>query len=186
MLKPDFPLRTERLELRPFTTDDSDDAHVYMSDPAVVRFLYWQVRDHDEVRAFLAERAQHGSLEREGDRLYLAVVLPATGQMIGEVMLHWISQEHRQGEIGFVVSPGFQGHGYAAEAARVALSLGFDQLGLHRIIGRCDALNTPSAALMARLGMRREAHLIHEEFFKGYWSDTFIYAMLDEEWRAGS
>jgi RimJ/RimL family protein N-acetyltransferase len=32
--------------------------------------------------------------------------------------------------------------------------------------------------------MRREAHLVHNEMFKGEWGDEFIYAMLDHEWRA--
>lgn len=184
MPKLEFPIRTERLELRPFSVDDLDDASVYMSDPDVVRYLYWQVRDRDEVRAFLAERALQGVLEREGDRLYLALVLPSTGQVIGEVMLYWTSAEHQQGELGYTLNPRFQGQGYAREGALAALEIGFDLLGLHRIVGKCDALNTASASLMARLGMRREAHFIHDEFFKGAWGDTFVYAMRDEEWSA--
>jgi RimJ/RimL family protein N-acetyltransferase len=183
VLKLQYPLHTDRLELRPFSVDDLDDAYRYMSDPTVVRYLYWQVRDRAEVRAFLAERALQGVLEREGDRLFLALVLPLTGQVIGEIMLYWSSREHRQGEIGFVLSQDFHGKGYAHEAALLALELGFDLLGLHRIMGRCDADNVGSAALMERLGMRREAHLIHDEFFKGDWSDTLIYAMLDGEWK---
>ncbi len=62
------------------------------------------------------------------------------------------------------------------------LRLGFDDLGLHRIIGRCDARNTASARLMERLGMRREAHFRENEWFKGEWGDELIYAMLDREW----
>jgi len=30
--------------------------------------------------------------------------------------------------------------------------------------------------------MRREAHLIHNELFKGEWSDELIYAILQNEW----
>jgi RimJ/RimL family protein N-acetyltransferase len=183
VLKLDYPLHTDRLELRPFSVDDLEDAYVYMSDPAVVRYLYWQVRDRDEVRAFLTDRALQGALEREGDRLTLALVLPLTGQVVGEVMLSWTSRENRQGEIGFVLNPAFQGNGYAREAALVVLALGFDKLGLHRIVGRCDALNVTSAGLMERLGMRREAHFIHDEIFKGEWGDVLVYAMLEDEWK---
>jgi RimJ/RimL family protein N-acetyltransferase len=35
---------------------------------------------------------------------------------------------------------------------------------------------------MARLGMRREAHFIHNEIFKGEWGDELVYAMLQDEW----
>src|SRR5262249_17856236 len=53
-------LRTERLVLRPFQPDaDLDDAYAYMSDPAVIRYLYWEVRTREQVRAFLAERGSH-------------------------------------------------------------------------------------------------------------------------------
>jgi len=62
------------------------------------------------------------------------------------------------------------------------LRLGFDELGLHRIIGRCDARNTASARLMERLGMRQEAHFRENERFKGEWGDELIYAMLAREW----
>jgi RimJ/RimL family protein N-acetyltransferase len=59
-------------------------------------------------------------------------------------------------------------------------------LGLHRVIGRCDALNAPSARLLERLGMRREAHFVHNEIFKGRWGDEYVYAILDHEWRSRS
>ena len=32
--------------------------------------------------------------------------------------------------------------------------------------------------------MRREAHLIHDEIFKGEWGEQLVYAMLDHEWKA--
>jgi RimJ/RimL family protein N-acetyltransferase len=37
---------------------------------------------------------------------------------------------------------------------------------------------------MERLGMRREAHLVENEYVKGEWTDELIYAMLDREWQA--
>ena len=43
MLRPTYPIRTRRLVLRPFTRDDLDAVHAYHSDPAVVRYLYWEV-----------------------------------------------------------------------------------------------------------------------------------------------
>ena len=78
--------------------------------------------------------------------------------------------------------PAYQGKGLATEAAEVVLGLGFDRLGLHRMIGRCDALNLPSARVMERLGMRREAHFIQNIWFKGKWGDEYLYAMLQDEW----
>jgi RimJ/RimL family protein N-acetyltransferase len=184
VLRPHYPLVTERLELRPLRLDDLDDLLVYHSRPDVTRYLYWQPRDRPQMLEALRQRMRMSSLTREGDRLVLGVALRTTGTVIGEVNLVWVSEQHRQGEIGFVFNPDYHGRGLAGEAARVMLRLGFADLGLHRIVGHCDARNAPSARLMQRLGMRREAHLVHNEIFKGEWGDEFIYAMLDHEWRA--
>jgi RimJ/RimL family protein N-acetyltransferase len=100
------------------------------------------------------------------------------------VVLFWRSREHRGGEIGYVLNPDFAGHGYATEAAHALLRLGFDDLGLHRIIARLDERNEPSARVARRLGMRQEARLVHNELFKGEWSTELDYAMLADEWPA--
>ena len=49
---------------------------------------------------------------------------------------------------------------------------------------RLDADNHSSARLAARLGMRQEAHLVQNEWFKGRWSDELGFAILEDEWRA--
>ena len=100
------------------------------------------------------------------------------------MVLFWHSRLHGGGEIGYVLHPDFTGHGYATEAANAMLRLGFDELGLHRIIARIDERNTASADVARRLGMRQEAHLVHNEFFKGEWSSELDFAMLADEWRS--
>ena len=62
------------------------------------------------------------------------------------------------------------------------LHLAFDDLGLHRVFARVDARNTASARLAARLGMRQEAHLVENEWFKGEWTDELDFALLSREW----
>jgi RimJ/RimL family protein N-acetyltransferase len=184
MLRPEYPLRTARLTLRPFSPGDLDDLFDIQSRPEVARFLYWEARDAGQVREALDVKTRESVLDEEGKRLSLAVVLPQRGTVIGEVMLGWLSREHRQGEVGFVLHPDHQGRGYATEAAGVMLRLGFADLGLHRIIGRCDVQNLASARVLERLGMRREAHFIHDQIFKGEWGEELVYAMLDHEWKA--
>ena len=124
------------------------------------------------------------ALEAEGDRLVLAIERRWDGRVLGEVNLVWRSVEHRQGEMGFVLHPDAQGHGYAREAATRLLDLAFDGLGLHRVFGSTDGRNDASAALMRRLGMREEAHFVHNEVFKGEWGDEVVFAILEDEWRA--
>jgi len=183
MLRPDYPVATERLHLRPFAPEDLDALAAIFGDPDVVRYLYFDVRDRDELRGVLAEKQQRAVLVKEGDALNLAAVLRDTGELVGDMTLFWRSQEHRQGEVGYIFNPVHAGRGYATEATRAMLRIGFEDLGLHRICGRLDARNGASARVLERVGMRREAHLVENERFKGEWADELVYAMLDREWR---
>ncbi|MEV4185985.1 GNAT family N-acetyltransferase [Streptosporangium canum] len=184
MLKPSYPIRTDRLLLRPFTPDDLDGLHAIQSLPDVARYLYWGPRDLEEVQEALTTKITQSALLEEGQALTLAVELAATGELIGEGLLFWHSSLHRSGEIGYVFHPGHHGKGYATEVAEALLELGFDGLNLHRIAGRLDGRNTASARLLERLGMRREAHLVENEMVKGEWTDELVYAILQREWRA--
>lgn len=175
---------TDRLALRPFRDDDLNALHAIQSRPDVVRYLYWEPRSRDEALEMLGRRKLQTAIDKEGDGLHLAADRRDTGALIGHFSLFCASQEHHQGEIGFVVHPDHHGHGYATEGTRLMLRLGFEELGLHRIVGRCDARNLPSARVMERLGMRREAHLLENEFIKGEWTDELTYAMLEREWAA--
>jgi RimJ/RimL family protein N-acetyltransferase len=178
------PIRTERLILRPFSVGDLDAIHTYLSDPNVVRYMYWEVRDRQASAEALQTRIGQDRLDDDHDYLALAVEPDEVGHPAGEVILKWISREHRQGEIGFAISPAYQGRGYAREAAEAMLGLAFRDLGLHRVVGRCDPRNAGSARVLERLGMRLEAHFVHNEIFKGEWGDELYFALLEDEWAA--
>lgn len=183
MLEPDYPVLTDRLLLRPLDpVGDVDAVHAYQSREDVCRYIPYEPRTRDEVAARLGQL--RSTLTDEGQVMFVAVVLRDTGEMVGDAMLAWQSATHRGGEIGYVINPNYQGHGYATEASRAMLALGFDQLGLHRVIARIDSRNDPSARVLRRLGMRQEAHLVHNEWFKGEWTDEIDFAILEDEWRA--
>ncbi|MFI9719882.1 GNAT family N-acetyltransferase [Streptomyces sp. NPDC052396] len=178
----DFPLVTDRLRLRPFVPEDTDDVWAYQRRPEVARFMRWEPRGRERSRASVEQMARENRLAKEGDCLTLAVVTPETGRVVGQVELVWLSRADRQGEIGYVLNPDHQGRGLATEAVRAVLGLGFGELDLYRIIGRCHARNESSARLLERLGMRREAHFIGAGLFKGGWREELVYAMLRQEW----
>ena len=180
---PDYPIRTERLILRPFTPGDVDDLHAYRSRADVARYLYsGPSASRQATSEEPSRRTGETRLVSEGDRLWLAVLLAESGALVGDVLLRYTSAVHRQGEIAFVFNPSCHGRGLATEAARAMLRLAFAEMGLHRVIGRCDARNGASARLMERLGMAREAHFIENEFVKGEWTGKFVYAIREQQW----
>jgi RimJ/RimL family protein N-acetyltransferase len=183
--EPSHPLETERLVLRPFRPDDMEALAAIHSNQEVARYNYWEPRSLEEVRGLLARKIGEASVSAEGDRLSLAVFLPDAGEVIGDCVLHWSSKEHSQGEVGFLFNPLYHGHGYATEAARAMLGLAFDGMRLHRVVGRLEARNAASARVLERLGMRREAHFVENEYVKGEWQSEMVYALLELEWRPG-
>ncbi len=183
LLRPAYPVRTDRLELRPFVVDDVEAMLAYRSRADVCRYLPFEPQD----RATLLERLSGPVLSRsdltaEDQALTLGVWRRDTGELAGDVILFLRSENDRGGEIGWVFDPGHGGRGFATEAAGAILDLAFGELGLHRVEARLDARNERSAALCERLGMRREAHFVRNEWFKGGWSDLLVYGLLAEEW----
>ena len=103
---------------------------------------------------------------------------------MGDLALKLDADEPRQAEVGFTLAPAHQGKGYATEALEALLEYAFDSFGLHRVVAITDALNTPAAALLERVGLRREGHFIENIFFKGAWGSEFLFAVLEREWSA--
>ncbi len=185
MLDGVLPLRTARLDLRPFTDDDLPAVLAIYGPPETSRYLYSEPLDQAGARRWLAERAAVPAMDGDGQWLALAIEERGTGAVLGSTAFQLASRTHRQGEVGFVLHPGARGRGVATEAAAALLHLGFEVLGLHRLVGRCDARNEASAAVLQRLGMRQEAHLVENEWVKGEWTDERIFALLAREWRQG-
>jgi RimJ/RimL family protein N-acetyltransferase len=184
VLEPAYPLRTERLDLRPFQEGDVDFLAELQGDPDITRYLYYEPLTPEESAKVLAKRLQNRVLRGDGDLLSLVAVLRETGDRVGEATLFYRSVEHAGGEVGYLVHPAHQRRGYATEMSAEMLRLAFEDLHLHRVVGRLDGRNTASASVLEKLGMRREAHLISNEFVKGEWCDELDYALLADEWAA--
>lgn len=198
--------------LRPLEASDAPDVFEYQRLPEVIRYLPWPERDRAEAYAHTAKRAAGRTLAADGDFFVFAATLPgepatdaarsdlATGdavrsdaapgdpaprdRVIGDFMVRVSSVQHAQLELGWVLHPDFQGRGFAREAAGAVLAFAFEALNAHRVQAFLDARNAASAALCERLGMRREATILEEQYNDGEWQDTALYGVLRREWIA--
>ncbi len=180
-----WPVRTERLTIRPATLDDASPT--------------WRIRSRPDVSEWLtsdaADRIRYVERFADPGRLAKTLVVEHDGAVVGDLMLTiedgWAQSEVAdrargvQAELGWVVDPAYAGLGFATEAARALLRICFDDLGLRRVTAGCFAANTASWRLMERIGMRRELHTLRESLHRsGEWLDGYGYALLAEEWRA--
>lgn len=184
-------LPTERLTLRPATTDDVTPT--------------WRFRQLAEVNNWLsgtpADLDGYRALFNDPERLASTVVVQLGHQqeseVIGDFMLRredaWaqldVAHDARgaQAELGWVLDPAFTGRGFATEAVRELLRYCFEELRVRRVTANCFLANEASWRLMERVGMRREGHAVNESLHRsGRWLDTLTYALLADEWAASA
>lgn len=185
----DWPIRTERLEIRPLEDADLDAVWEFRRLPEVYEWLG---------RAPATREAFHATYSDSQRRAITFVIeLPdADGgapTIIGDLMIKvgdaWAQAEvdeqakGTEAELGWVLAPAYVGRGYASEAVSAAIDVCFGALGLRRVHAGCFAANEPSWRLMERLGMRREEFSRKTGLHRsGEWMDGMNYGLLAEEW----
>jgi RimJ/RimL family protein N-acetyltransferase len=176
-------LATERLVLREFVHDDWPDVLAYQSDPLYLRYYEWTGRSVEEVQEFVGMFLAHQQTQPR-IKFQLAVTLKSDNRLIGNCGIRMKSAFAHEADIGYELAPQHWGKGYATEAARAVVHFGFTELHLHRVSSWCVADNVGSARVLEKLGMRLEGRLRENEYYKGRWWDTLLYAILESEWRA--
>jgi aminoglycoside 6'-N-acetyltransferase len=176
-----FPLTTERLVLRRFVDADAQMLAAYRNDPEVARYQTWERCSLAEAKALITE-FKHQPFGTPGEWIQAAISLRSTNQLVGDVAMKLQRQDPRQAVVGFTIAANHQRRGYGREILTGVYDHFFFAMGLHRVSADCDPRNQASWGLMESLGMRREAHHIRSFWFKGEWADTYIYAVLREEW----
>lgn len=179
-------VRTERLRLRPFVETDLDAMAAYRGDAEVCRFLPFDPQSPEDIRGRIGHLI--GNMNPEGERggVILVIERVSDGPVVGDLVLFHLDPQAGSAEIGWVVSPAASGRGLATEAVRALVDTAFRVYGLRRLTARIDPENVRSVALAERLGMRREAHFVENEWFKGRWSDELRFALLSREWTPAS
>ncbi|HEV2285364.1 MAG TPA: GNAT family N-acetyltransferase [Steroidobacteraceae bacterium] len=150
-------LTTARLTLRQWLSRDLEPFAALNADPAVMEFMP-ALLSREQSAQFIARAT--ADLERRGFGLW-AVEERASGALVGCVGLNVPSFEAPFTpcvEILWRLAAHSWGRGFATEAARACLELGFGTLGLAEVVAFTVPRNTRSRAVMERLGMRRDAH----------------------------
>ncbi|MFC4783952.1 GNAT family N-acetyltransferase [Nocardioides sp. MAHUQ-72] len=172
---------TPRLRARPFSPVDVEAFVAYRTDPDVARYQSWSDYTRERGEAFV-ESLQGAEPGVPGEWFQFALEARSDGVLVGDLALKVDADEPRQAEVGFTLAPARQGKGYATEALEAFLGYAFETFDLHRVVAVTDALNAPAAALLERVGMRREAHFVENVFFKGAWGSELLFAVLEREW----
>ena len=174
-----LPLESPRLVLRPFVPGDVPALAAYRNRPEVSRFQSWESFGVEEAAALVRSATETPT---PGIWFQIAFALRESGALVGDCGLKLHESEPRHGMVGITLSPEYQHRGLAAEGLSCLFDHLFTKTEVRRIVADTDPENVPSWKLLERLGMRREGHLVENLWFKGRWADSYLYAILREEW----
>ena len=174
-------ISTQRLILRGIKLTDAEAMLKYRSNAKIYEFQNWKPQTLMEVEDFIRNKVS--VLPDVPNTWYqLGILIKGTEEVVGDIGIHFLSEDNLQVEIGFTLCLECQGKGYASEGVASVIDYLFTNLGKHRIIASVDPLNTKSIALIERIGMRKEADFRKSIWFNGQWTDDLVYAILEEEW----
>lgn len=145
-------LETDRLVLRPLSTDDLDELTPLHAEESFWRYPFGRGWTQDETRAFLERKAR--AYDEEGFAVS-AVVVRATGELAGWAGLaipHFLPDILPAVEVGWRLGERFRGLGYATEAGRAWVDHAFADRGLDELVSIYEPANVASGAVMTKLG----------------------------------
>jgi RimJ/RimL family protein N-acetyltransferase len=181
----DWPVRTERLSIRPLAPEHVPALFAIRAQPQVARWLSAAPDDYDEFARAFSEPA----------RTDTTLVVEHDGTVVGDLYLAvtdaWGQREvaeraaRTQAEIGWSVDPAYGGRGYATEGAAELLRICFDGLGLRRATAGAFADNVASIRVMEKIGMTIEGRSRQDSLHRELgWVDGVSAAVLADDWRA--
>lgn len=146
-------LRTERLVLRPYEIADFEAFSRYFASPRS-RFTDGPVSPGHSWTLFAAGA---GSWRLEGHGAW-TITRAGRHTSIGLVSLNK-AIELPAPDLGWILWEGFEGEGYALEAARAARDFAFNELGWSELLSGIHEANTASIRLAERMGARHDPSL---------------------------
>ncbi|HIK43824.1 MAG TPA: GNAT family N-acetyltransferase, partial [Leptolyngbyaceae cyanobacterium M65_K2018_010] len=157
-----WPLRleTDRLILRPFQPKDFEAWCTGLAGRLPQQYPYDEgpisLESYDEAW-FTALCQRHQEQARQDYAYIFGIFCKGTQRHLGHADLSTIQRAEKQwANLGYGLHNQYWRQGFAQEAVRVVLRVGFQQLGYHRIEAAINLDNYPSMALATKVGLQRE------------------------------
>lgn len=173
---------TARLLLQPMQIEHARAVFEYRSDAHTNRYQNFIPQTLHEVEVFINNNTK--VFNSPDSWFQLIIIEKSTNKVMGDIGLHFWGHDNQQVEIGCTLSKKHQGKGYAREAMKMTIGYLFGKYNKHRIIASVDPDNEKSIKLLERTGFKKEAYFREGLFFKGFWVDDVIYAILEKEWNS--
>lgn len=167
--------------LREYYYSDWERVHIYASEPSFTEYEAWGPNTINDTKLFISDmliiQAKKPRYEFE-----LAIIDKQTNLLVGGCGLRKSEVDDSIGNVGYAVSPEFQGKGIATEATNLLLDLAFGSLGIKTVYASCDTSNIASYSVMKKCGMKKVNVFKDKRDFKGRISDEFKFEITCDEY----
>ena len=172
-------LQTERLILRAFTLEDSEEVVPLIGarEVAATTLRIPHPYSAEDFSHFITH------MQHESEPVF-AITLRQDRKVVGAMGLR-IDQAHQRAELGYWIGTPFWGRGIATEAAKEILRYGFEELRLHRMFAEHFAHNPASGRVLAKIGLKHEGCHRGHVLKWGEFVDAEQYGILRGEWKSG-
>ena len=174
-------VETDRLYLRQRTSADAEDIFAYARLPEVSVPAGFPAVETLADELYYIEHIYPSNLAKENIPSGYGITLKGTDKVIGS-----IDFPHRHGdktlEIGYLLHPDYWWQGIVPEAGRAMLKVGFELLGLDKIILICYDYNKQSQAVARKLGFTLETASEEIQDPAGRTCRDETWGLLREEW----
>ncbi len=181
MKKEDYTLKTERLELRLVSTSDAKYAfEILQKYPEITKHLtFLPPKELSETEGYFS------FVNNEKSLTDLVWGIWYEDKFVGQIGLHDIvyqsflkKRTHNSTNLGYWLSPEYQGKGLMTEAVKPILKFGFEKLNFHRIYAKHIAVNENSGKVLTKCGFKYIGTDRDAAFYDGQWWDEKLYDLL--------
>lgn len=173
-------IETSRLLLREMTHKDRPEIESLSTKKDVMRYLMIWMDTAEQIDSVMNEAVYKGEEPRKG--YWFSVIDKADSSWIGFCLIDIAHDSDSCAEIGYILLDSHWGRGYASEILGSLIDYCFSVLKMHRVFGKCDELNTGSARVMEKCGMKREGLLREHVYLRDHWRSSVIFGILESEY----
>jgi RimJ/RimL family protein N-acetyltransferase len=172
-----------RLVIRPLEIRDADDLYLYRSNASINCFQGWIPTCIEEVNDFILYRISP-EINVPDTWFQFAIVLEKSGELIGDMGLHFLDSHTEAVEVGITIAEEYQRKGYATEALSAIFPILFYTLDKKLVLAEIDAQNVNSIRLFKGLGFLPVVSELRRLVLREEFPDDLVFSLSKSDWQS--
>lgn len=165
------------VSLRQLERGDVPSWYAYLSNHDVVRHTSWNLQsENDLLPMFDALESELPTSIRR-----LAIISDLSGELIGTIGFHTVSDVNHTAEIAYDLAPDYWGKGIASAVVQQVTQWSFSAFGFVRVQGTVLETNVGSARVLQKCGYRHEGLLRSFRMVRGMPGNFKLFARLKDD-----